>query len=124
MPPDRLTWSPPARDRPSKRAAERWLSQSARSSGCAQQSRLNPVLNREAAAAMADVVEAHCPLCHVRLVVHDDRACRLCGGLLLPPEERTSPIGDVGSMSAASGPGVRALAAVRESRRLPANDGP
>jgi hypothetical protein len=32
------------------------------------------------AEALAVVAEGHCPLCHVALIVHADRACCPCGG--------------------------------------------
>lgn len=34
----------------------------------------------ELVTAIADVSEGHCPLCHVALIIHDDRACWPCGG--------------------------------------------
>jgi hypothetical protein len=34
----------------------------------------------EIAAAIADVAEGFCPLCHVALITHDGRACCPCGG--------------------------------------------
>jgi hypothetical protein len=37
-------------------------------------------LDREARAATADVSEGFCPLCRVRLIPHDGRACCPCGG--------------------------------------------
>jgi hypothetical protein len=37
-------------------------------------------VDREVAIAFAHVSEGFCPLCHVRLVAHDDRACCPCGG--------------------------------------------
>jgi hypothetical protein len=37
-------------------------------------------LDREARIASADVSEGFCPLCHVRLIPHDGRACCPCGG--------------------------------------------
>jgi hypothetical protein len=34
----------------------------------------------EISAAIADVAEGFCPLCHVALITHDGRACCPCGG--------------------------------------------
>ncbi len=35
---------------------------------------------QEVFAAIADVSEGFCPLCHVALITHDGRACCPCGG--------------------------------------------
>ena len=37
-------------------------------------------LSRQAEAALRDVAEGACPLCHVGLTIHDDRACCPCCG--------------------------------------------
>jgi uncharacterized Zn finger protein (UPF0148 family) len=34
----------------------------------------------DVARILADVAEGHCPLCRTPLLVHDGRACCLCGG--------------------------------------------
>lgn len=38
------------------------------------------IQSRELVAAIADVSEGHCPLCHVALITYDGRACCSCGG--------------------------------------------
>jgi uncharacterized Zn finger protein (UPF0148 family) len=40
----------------------------------------NAMSGQEVFAAIADVSEGHCPLCHVALITHDGRACCPCGG--------------------------------------------
>jgi hypothetical protein len=37
-------------------------------------------LHREAVDAIRYVAEGYCPLCDVRLVIHDGLACCVCGG--------------------------------------------
>ncbi len=36
--------------------------------------------SHQAEIALLDVSEGYCPLCHVGLIRHDDRACCPCGG--------------------------------------------
>ena len=45
--------------------------------------------SEEAELALRDVSEGYCPLCHVQLVRHDDRACCTCGGCSFSAEQHS-----------------------------------
>jgi hypothetical protein len=45
--------------------------------------------SREAELTVLDVSEGFCPLCHVTLIRHGDRACCPCGGCSFSATEHT-----------------------------------